>query len=172
MKIFFSALLLFTISITAIAQQTLRGKVIDAATDKPLAGASVTVAGDGGTTTDKDGNFTVDCSRSKRIAISYIGYQAQSFIIKNCDIELKITLEPMGRMLENVEISATSNINKALLYQPSSITKLTPLELNRGTGLYLDDAIQTNVPGVTMNRRSVSGGQQWYKRNKRYQQQF
>jgi len=63
--------------------------------------------------------------------------------------------------LENVEISATSNINKALLYQPAAITKLSPLELKRGTGLFLDDAIQTNVPGVTMNRRSVSGGQQF-----------
>jgi iron complex outermembrane receptor protein len=38
---------------------------------------------------------------------------------------------------------------------------LSPLELKRGTGLFLDDAIQTNVPGVTMNRRSVSGGQQF-----------
>jgi iron complex outermembrane receptor protein len=60
-----------------------------------------------------------------------------------------------------VEITATSNPNKALLYQPSSITKLSPLELKRGTGLFLDDAINSNVPGVTMNRRTVSAGQQF-----------
>src|SRR5262245_27714291 len=105
-----SALFLLTISLTAFAQQTLRGKVIDGATDKPLAGASVTVAGDGGTTTDKDGNFSVDCSKSKRVSITYVGYQSHSFVIKNCDAEVKITLEPISHMMENVEISATSNI--------------------------------------------------------------
>src|SRR5215467_12649929 len=101
-----SALFLLAISMTAFAQQTLRGKVTDGATDKPLAGASVTVAG-GGTTTDKEGNFSVDCSKSKRVTITYVGYQSQSFVIKNCDAEMKITLEPIGQMMENVEISAT-----------------------------------------------------------------
>src|SRR5207237_6117234 len=38
--------------------------------------------------------------------------------------------------------------------------KLTTTELKRGDGLFMDDAINTNVPGVTMNRRAVSSGQQ------------
>jgi iron complex outermembrane receptor protein len=156
-----SAIILFSFSLTAFAQQMLRGKVIDGATDKPLAGASVAFAGSGGTTTDQDGNFSIECIRGKRITISYVGYESHSLSIKNCDAELNITLVPVGRMLQNVEISATSNINKALIYQPAAITKLTSLELNRGTGLFLDDAINTNVPGVMMNRRSVSGGQQF-----------
>ena len=160
-NIILSAILLLTISLTSFAQQTLRGKVTDKETSKPLAGASITFAGSGGITTDQDGNFSIDCNKTKKITISFVGYETYSLSIKNCDAELKISLEPAGRTLENVEISATSNINKALLYQPSSITKLSPLELKRGTGLFLDDAIQTNVPGVTMNRRSVSGGQQF-----------
>ena len=160
-NIILSALLFFTLTLSSFAQEMLHGKVTDAATGKPLAGASITFAGSGGTTTDKDGSFTIDCNKTKKITISFVGYESYSLNIKNCDAEVKVTLEPAGRMLENVEISATSNINKALLYQPSSITKLSPLELKRGTGLFLDDAIQTNVPGVTMNRRSVSGGQQF-----------
>src|SRR6187397_3628538 len=160
-NIILSAILLLTISLTSFAQQTLNGKVTDKETNKPLAGASITFAGSGGITTDQDGNFSIDCSKTKKITISFVGYETYSLTIKNCDAELKISLEPAGRTLENVEISATSNINKALLYQPASITKLSPLELKRGTGLFLDDAIQTNVPGVTMNRRTVSGGQQF-----------
>src|SRR5258705_1242855 len=142
-NIILSALLFFTISLSSFAQQMLHGKVTDAATGKPLAGASVTFAGNGGTTTDKEGSFGIDCNKTKKIAISFVGYEPYSLNIKNCDAEIKVSLEPAGRLLENVEISATSNINKALLYQPSAITKLTPLELNRNTGLFLDDAINT-----------------------------
>ncbi|MFX6326675.1 TonB-dependent receptor plug domain-containing protein, partial [Acinetobacter baumannii] len=45
--------------------------------------------------------------------------------------------------------------------QPISITKLNDRELLRGNGLFLDDAINSNVPGVTMQRRAVSSGQQF-----------
>lgn len=63
--------------------------------------------------------------------------------------------------LDQIEITATSNKNKSLLNQPSSIVKLNHIELKRGTGLYLDDAINTNVPGVSMVKRTISGGQQF-----------
>ncbi len=62
--------------------------------------------------------------------------------------------------LETVEITATSNTSRSQLSQPVSIVKLSRSALQRSTGLYLDDAINTNVPGVTMQRRSQSGGQQ------------
>ena len=155
------AIFLFAISLTGFAQQTLRGKVTDAETGKPLAGASVTFAGSGGTTTDNNGNFSIDCNKAKKITISFVGYEPYSVTIKNCDAELKVSLQSSGRTLDNVEISATSSVNKKLLYQPQSITKLTPVELKRGQGVFFDDVIQTSVPGVIMNRRTVSGGQQF-----------
>src|SRR5215510_12840032 len=120
-NIILSALLLLTIPV--FAQQALKGKVTDKETGKPLAGASVTFAGSGGTTTDNDGNFSIDCGKTKRITISFVGYEPYSVNIKNCDAELKVSLQSSGRTLDNVEISATSSINKKLLYQPQSITK-------------------------------------------------
>lgn len=63
--------------------------------------------------------------------------------------------------LNAVEITATSDKNKSVLNQPSSIVKLEPIELKRGTGLFLDDAINANVPGVFMERRTLSAGQQF-----------
>lgn len=62
--------------------------------------------------------------------------------------------------LNEVEITATSDKNKSLLNHPISIVKLDPIELKRGTGLFLDDAINTNVPGVFMEKRTHSAGQQ------------
>jgi iron complex outermembrane receptor protein len=49
-------------------------------------------------------------------------------------LNLQVSLAPVGKSLEEVELSATSNSNKSVLYQPLSITKLTPKELKRGTG--------------------------------------
>ncbi|MFV3037918.1 hypothetical protein ACNI5A_32800, partial [Klebsiella pneumoniae] len=73
----------------------------------------------------------------------------------------QISLTPSASSLEDVEISATSNSNRSSLAQPISITKLNDRELLRGNGLFLDDAINSNVPGVTMQRRAVSSGQQF-----------
>lgn len=156
-----TAFSLFILSVTSFAQKTVKGKVTDASDNRPLAGATISFAGKGGTTTDKDGNFTFDCRKATYITVSYIGFVTQKRFIKNCDDELTISLISSGLTLNEIEITATSNQNKSILYQPVSITKLTPVELKRGTGLFLDDAINGNVPGVTMNRRAVSSGQQF-----------
>ena len=160
-RIILSTLLLLIISIGAFAQKTIKGKVFDAGTKAPLSGATISFSGKGGTTTDASGAFSVDCSKITTITISFVGYENYAHTIKSCNDDLQIGLIPADQKMNEVEITATSNQNKSLLYQPLSISKLTPVELKRGNGLFLDDAINSNVPGVTMNRRTVSGGQQF-----------
>jgi iron complex outermembrane recepter protein len=155
--------LLFIAAITCSTQlfaQTLKGRVFDSDNNSPLYGASISYAGRG-TTTDKDGTFSIDCSKTSTLIVSYIGYETYRQAINDCDTYLNIGLTPSNENLDVVDITATANLNKALLYQPSSITKLGTPELKRGVGLYLDDAINGNIPGVTLQRRSVSGGQQF-----------
>lgn len=158
--IIFTLLLPVFLSLQTFAQKSLKGKVFDAGSNAPLFGATITISGKSATTTDKDGVFFFDCSRSTEITVTYIGYEPHKTIIKNCNDELKIGLVHSSNSLNEIEITATSNLNKSILYQPASITKLSTVELKRGTGLFLDDAINSNVPGVTMQRRSISGGQQ------------
>ena len=146
---------------SAFSQNKLSGKVFDANTNAPLLAANITVQGKGGTTTDKDGRFVLDCPGTARITISFVGYQTQQLFVRNCEEDLQVGLIQLTHVLDAVEITAVSGENKSILYQPSSITKLTTVELKRGNGLFLDDAINTSVPGVTMNRRAVSSGQQF-----------
>ncbi len=61
--------------------------------------------------------------------------------------------------LNEVEINAAAN--KAILYQPLSVAKISETEIKRGQGLFLDDAINANIPGVSMYRRTVSADQQF-----------
>jgi iron complex outermembrane receptor protein len=89
------------------------------------------------------------------LSIILLTASVTSFAQSNKEDSSKIAL------LEDVEVTATSSQNKSLLYQPASIVTLSTKELKRGTGLTLDDVINTSIPGVTMQRRTVGGGQQF-----------
>lgn len=150
-----------SISLTVAAQTgQLKGKVSDA-NNNPLAGASISLSGGGKTTTDVNGMFTIDCNNAKEITISHVGFGTYRQKISDCNENVSVLLDPSTGNLNEVEITASSNPNKKLLYQPQSIVKLNEVELKRQTGLFLDDAINTNVPGVMMERRTVSAGQQF-----------
>ena len=146
---------------TSFSQNKLKGKIIDAKSKAPLSGATVRYSGKNATTTDKDGNYSINCISNSSLVVSFIGYETLQQLVKNCNVELDFSLTPINQQLDNVEITATSSQNKSMLYQPVSIAKLNNTELKRSTGLYLDDAINTNVPGVTMQRRAISSGQQF-----------
>ncbi|MEO6290709.1 MAG: TonB-dependent receptor [Ginsengibacter sp.] len=145
---------------TTLFSQTIKGRITDQQTNDPIDGATIKFAGKGGTTSDQDGNFYINCNTTSEITISSIGYASIKHQLKNCE-DIYIALQQINNNLNEVEITATSNENKSILYQPTSITKLGDTEIKRGTGLYLDDAINGNVPGVTFQRRAVSSGQQF-----------
>lgn len=140
--------------------QTIKGKIVDATSKTPLSGATISVAGKNISTSDKDGMFSFSCSKEVTIVVTFVGYEIEKKTVE-CNDVLTIELTRSANTLDNVDITATSSQNKSLLYQPVSITKLTATELKRGQGIFLDDVIQTSVPGVQMNRRTVSGGQQF-----------
>lgn len=160
-RIILSILLLAFFSIAAFTQKTIKGKVFDAISKAPLSGATISFSNKGGTTSDASGTFSVDCSKTTSISISFVGYETYTHVVRNCNDDLQIGLTPSAQNMNDVEITATSSQNKSILYQPASITKLSAVELKRGNGLFLDDVINSNVPGVTMNRRASSSGQQF-----------
>jgi len=142
----------------ASPQEVIKGTVKDETSKQPIVGASVYSNNKVVAVTNDKGEFNVSAP-VKTITITAIGYQSETVDVKGSSVE--VLLGRVDNDLNNIVISSTSAANKKLLYQPQSITRLTPKELTRGTGLFLDDAINTNVPGVSMNRRSVSGGQQF-----------
>lgn len=153
------AALIFSIAVNA-QSSFLKGKITDATNNKAINGATIHVKGGGITTTDENGEFSIECKGASELIVSCINYATVTEKIKNCDDAVNIQLSPGARSLNEVEITATSNKNKSLLYQPSSLVKLDNTELKRGNGLYLEDAINENVPGVIMERRTISAGQQ------------
>ncbi len=156
-RIIFSLVLMLPFAV--MAQQQLKGVVYDANTNAPLAGASIVSSNNEGTATNTNGEFSLACS--EKITISFIGYETSEMQISDCSKLLRINLSPSKNKLDEVQITATSNSNKELINQPASIVKLNAKEINRGFGLFMDDAINANVPGVYMSRRAVASGQQF-----------
>ncbi len=160
-KIYLFILGLFATILLQAQTGVLKGKIVDKNNNTPLTGANIQIIGKGGTVTDKDGIFSIECTGQMEISVSYVGYETTKLSISDCPGELSISLNPSTQILNEVEITATSNQNKLLLSQPASIAKLGTAEIKRGTGLFLDDAINANIPGVFMQRRTISAGQQF-----------
>lgn len=155
--LFFSLIILTGL----FAQTQIKGRVTDASGNIALSGATIAINGKNVATTDANGKFNIECVQGSTLTISFVGYETYRQHIKNCGEELIVNLVSSSQILDDVEITAISNQNKNILYQPSSITKLAGPELKRSLGLFMDDAINGNVPGVIMQRRAVSSGQQF-----------
>ncbi|MBB6328365.1 iron complex outermembrane receptor protein [Algoriphagus iocasae] len=150
-------------SVLSFAQNGLiKGRIVDELDNSPVIGANIVVVDSNkGVISDNQGEFTIPCSGSVRLKITHVGYRTltKTFDCSTSEI-LEIQLKSNDQELEKVEVTANANSNKLQLEQPVSIVEMDNRALKRGTGLFMDDAINTNVPGVFMQRRTQSGGQQ------------
>merc|ERR1712137_290909 len=97
---------------TLFAQTTVTGTVIDKANAMPLPGVNVIVKGTArGTSTDFDGNFSLEVSDGETIVISYLGYTTQEIVFN-------------GQSTINVELSEdAAQLDEVVLIGYGSTTK-------------------------------------------------
>jgi TonB-linked SusC/RagA family outer membrane protein len=79
------------------------GKVIDATTSNPIEGASVIVKNGKGTTTNVNGNFTINAAKGSSVTVSYVGFQNAQVVINGT--ELLVKLIPTSLNLEEVVVT-------------------------------------------------------------------
>ena len=115
------ALSILSLGLNAQYKQQLRGTVLDLILQKPLPGATVSIASlNYSTITDEDGNFRFkDLSiGSYRITVTYSGFKASTLenIAVNSGKEtvLTISMEPLVKMENEVVVKANSKRNKPL----------------------------------------------------------
>ena len=77
----------------------------------------------------------------------------------NCATAMNVGMVSLSQNLDAIDITETSNKEKSMLVQPLSVVKMGDMEIKRSTGIYMTDAINTNVPGVYMQSRANSSGQ-------------
>lgn len=146
-------------SISCYSQNNITGKVFDSKTNLPLAGATISSGGKALSSTDNAGEFRIACAAGMKLTASFIGYEKKHVTIYDCNVPVSFGMIILPDDLTGVDVFSESR--DSVLHQAKSITTLRSRELKRQTGLFLDDAINSNVAGVTMMKRSISGGQQF-----------
>lgn len=145
----------FSVFAATSAGAQVRGTVFDAASRLPLDDVAV-ASTTGSTVTDRDGHFSLACSGPATIAFRKAGYRTVYRAIERCDERLDVGLLAGTPTLTTVEVVDVAE--RAPGERAKSITVLGKPELQRSTGLFLQDAINL-TPGIYMQRRSMSGGQ-------------
>ena len=156
--LYLSAALVPGTSAMAQVRTQLRGRVFDGYTNAPLVDVVVTQAGGGVTaSTDRNGQFTVPCSEGMTLAFRRFGYEPNQRVVTDCAEAVQVGLVPGAQSLSAVHTVGTTREGSSP-ERPQAVTVMSRQELQRGTGLFLQDAINL-TPGIRMQRRTMSGGQ-------------
>lgn len=115
------------LALTISAQSTIKGHVKDD-TGEGIIGASIVVKGtQGGTVTDFDGNFSLQCQPGATLVISYIGFTPQEVKAKDgLDITLR---EDVAQLNEVVVVGYGSMAKKEI---SSSVVQVSKEQFNQG----------------------------------------
>ena len=138
-----------------LAQNTLKGVVLEGSSNQPLPGVNVLVAGTtNGTTTDFDGNFTLtNIKKGEKISFSYIGFTDETLIYEN-QKTITITLKEDQKELKDVVVIGYGTTTKK--DATGSLQSITTKDFNKGAIVSADQLLTGKAPGV---RITNNGGQ-------------
>jgi len=152
-KIFF--LLLFISSAVFINAQTVKGTVLSSDDDSPLPDVSVVEKGTkNGTTTDFDGNFSINVNQNAILVFSYIGMATREVTVAGNTMNVK--LEADGTQLEEIVIVGYGSVKKSDL--TGSVAKV---DLEKALGVptsNLTEQLRGRVAGVKVDVGSLRPG--------------
>ena len=138
--------------IIEVQAQTITGKVTDES-GNPLPGASVVEKGTvNGTTTDFDGNFTIDVTENATLVISYLGFVTQEVVVGN-QTNIAIQLVTDATQLDDVVVVGYGVQRRSDV--TGSIASVKSESFNKGVVANPGQLLQGKVAGV--NITSVSG---------------
>ncbi len=140
-----------------LAQNTLKGVVLDGSSKQTLPGVNVLVAGTtNGVTTDFDGNFTLtNIKKGDRIVFSYIGFKDETITYENQNT-ITITLQEDQKELKDVVVIGYGTVKKK--DATGSVTSITSSDFNKGANVTVDNLLTGKVAGVTINSNGGSPG--------------
>lgn len=155
-KQYLGTLLLFLCTSTVVfAQQTIKGSVVSAGDNQPLPGVTILVKGTTtGTTTDFDGNFTMEAPSEGTLVFSYIGFLTQEVPIVDSNTSLSIILEEDVANLEEVVVVGYGTQKKSDVTGAVASVKIDELQsipLARA-----DEVLQGQIAGVQINNNDAS----------------
>ena len=131
-------------------QFTVSGKVTTIDGNEPLPGVSILIKGTNyGTTTDLNGNYSLQVNQGNTLQYSYIGFITQEILVEN-QTQINISLENDAEELKEVVVTALGikKEQKTLGYATSNVK---PEEFNVNRSPNFMDALQGKIAGVNIS---------------------
>ncbi|PKP40291.1 MAG: SusC/RagA family TonB-linked outer membrane protein [Bacteroidetes bacterium HGW-Bacteroidetes-13] len=153
-------LLLIAISLSicnfAVAQtKFVKGTVKDD-TGAPVPGVTILVAGTTkGTSTDFDGNYTIEASATDRLTFSFVGLASQTITVGN-QSTIDVTLLPSAEALAEVVVTGYSTQSTRDI--TGSVSVIKSEDLLSTSPNTLEQALQGQASGVVVNVEGGPGG--------------
>ncbi|MBD0851174.1 SusC/RagA family TonB-linked outer membrane protein [Maribacter arenosus] len=153
MKVKLLFLLLTFVPIGLLAQGQITGTVTAAEDGMPLPGASVVIKGTTtGTTSDFDGNYTLDNVASDATLIfSYIGFLKAEVAVNGQSV-VNLAMQEDAQQLEEIVLTGYSTERKVDLTGAVTVVDVAPIEgqsLSSGNAM---QALQGRVPGLFIEK--------------------
>ena len=143
------------LSLSAWAQGTIKGTVVDEA-GEPVIGASVQVQGTKtGAITDFNGNFSVQAPSNATLQISYVGFVTETVSVQGRN-NIQVTLREDATSLNDVVVIGYGTQKKKLVTGATVQVKGDEIaKLNTTNAL---EAMQSSTPGVQITQSSTQPG--------------
>ncbi|MGZ8538348.1 MAG: TonB-dependent receptor plug domain-containing protein, partial [Flavisolibacter sp.] len=137
------------ISINHKAVDPVKGRITNN-DGQPIAGVSITVKGTSrGTTTNSNGDFTIDVNRGETLVISSVGYLSQEVVVNdNNDISLNLIVD-QGQIDETVVVTALG-VKKQARSIGTSTTQVDGSKLTDSRATNLAASLTGQVAGVNV----------------------
>lgn len=150
---------LFILFTSTASAQTIHGKVTDANTGQPIAGASVSVKSTKkGVFTGEDGIFSLDAAANSVIVITVVGYQDQSMKIGDKN-DLEIKMLPSVTELSQVTLVGTRTPGRIKTESPVPIDVIKINQVGLPTAkMDLTSVLNVSAPSFNYNKQSGADG--------------
>ncbi len=145
------------VSITAIAQRVVTGKVTDEKDGKPLLGVTVKVKNSLiVSTTDDAGIYRIEMPKGSNVLVfTYVGYSDQEFSVAGTTLDVK-----MGYGIQNLsEVVVTGYGSQVKRELTGNIARVKGKEIEFMPSPSVDAALQGRAAGVYVNSQSGKLGQ-------------
>lgn len=124
---------------------------------EPLSGVSVTIKGSSsGTSSDENGNYSIDVPETGTLVFSYVGYLTQEVAVGGQNV-INIRLQEDAKQLSDVVVTALgiSREKKAL---PYSVTVVNGESFTKAREVNIGNALSGKIAGVNATKTATGPG--------------
>lgn len=149
-------LLMFVFPFSVFAQETISGKVTDAADGSSIPGATVLIKGTtSGTTTGIDGTYSLKVKSGQTLAFSFVGYETLEVIVSDQKV-INVQLKSKSTSLNEVVVIGYGAVKKS--DATGSVTSVSAKDFNRGSITTPQELLMGKTAGVVISNPTGAPG--------------